>query len=754
MYAAGNSAIRRLLGRARHPQTRASESEGREEKQAEAAAEHFASRDRANDSGHSAVRDSGVSTAQAGGQPLPANLRGQYERFFGADLGNVRLGIDHRAARAARALGARAFALDDRICFGANQFQPATGEGRRLIAHEIAHTLQPAGKAVVHRQELPPEEQPEAEPAPFVWPPAPTADAADLDAAGDEPADPPQIDLHPLMPWFITVSGNTDPAAVSRELYGIDLSATGEVVTTHTFSLPVMGDIELRKISYPDLLTPTYRKQFDEKMQALVDADVDRAESILLQVVIDGDDEAELIAITSKWSERADVRTPDGGTYFDAFLSQLRNDSMHIDYGLWSSDSQSYFDRMFSEVEERSGELNTLVAAHSQKYGSYRPVWAQLEERAAAGTAPPDEVNEEVVARSTEMIGDALSGWTDEDDSKVISDTLVGLPSREKAEVLKRLMGQYDVADWTGDFGKFGEAWDGGMLYYLFEDLSEEDRASVGQALIDSGVMSEQAVASLAAGRGWGGKYLPVTTHLGHEAAEYWADVAVRNEDEWWSPAPIVMLGFASLWTPETAGSTVLTLGTAGAAPLLGALSPTVGRALLVGGTGVTAFTTTSLIIELSTGVDAEGNPLDETTKTAHLLLIVSNLLMLGAGFMAAAAPKPAPTEIVGPPMEAPILETPALGAGARGGMPMRVIGVSGEEYTVIAQNPATGEVALLRINVRTGNGTLLNAATGEGVPVNEWSISKPLPELPPERSNRCRRNQVRPPLRNWRPAR
>src|SRR5262249_20364416 len=159
---------------------------------------------------------------------------------------------------------------------------------------------------------------------------------------------------------------------------------------------------------------------------------------------------------------------------------------------------------------------------------------------------------------------------------------------------------------------------------------------------------------------------------------------------EWWSPAPVAMLAFASLWTPETAGSTVMTLGTAGAGPALGALSPTLGRALLVGGTGLTAFTTTTLIIELATGADADGRPLDETDKTAHLLLIVSNLLMLGAGFKGAATPSGGSTVLAESTVGPPAPEAPIAGGGAPrpAGIPMRVIGVSGEEYTVIAQNP------------------------------------------------------------------
>src|SRR5262249_20269494 len=157
------------------------------------------------------------------------------------------------------ALGARAFSVNERIFFGAGQYQPSTAGGRRLLAHEVAHTLV-STPHVVHRQDASDSPPADAADSAFVGPPAPASpapvsDDADTAAANADPAaDPPQIELSDLMPWLITVTGNTDAAAVSRELYGIDLSATGEFVNATTVSMPFVGDLELRKISYPDLL--------------------------------------------------------------------------------------------------------------------------------------------------------------------------------------------------------------------------------------------------------------------------------------------------------------------------------------------------------------------------------------------------------------------------------------------------------------------------------------------------------------------
>ena len=84
-----------------------------------------------------------------GGAPLPTSERAFFEPRLGADLSPVRIHADPSAARAARAIGAKAFAHGPDIYFGAGRFAPHTGAGRRLLAHELAHTLQTGGPGVL-----------------------------------------------------------------------------------------------------------------------------------------------------------------------------------------------------------------------------------------------------------------------------------------------------------------------------------------------------------------------------------------------------------------------------------------------------------------------------------------------------------------------------------------------------------------------------------------------------------------------------
>lgn len=78
----------------------------------------------------------------ASGQPLDAATRHWMQTRFGHDFGNVRVHLDGASQSAAQALAARAFTVGDHLAFAPGQYQPGSDAGRRLLAHELAHTLQ------------------------------------------------------------------------------------------------------------------------------------------------------------------------------------------------------------------------------------------------------------------------------------------------------------------------------------------------------------------------------------------------------------------------------------------------------------------------------------------------------------------------------------------------------------------------------------------------------------------------------------
>jgi Domain of unknown function (DUF4157) len=78
-------------------------------------------------------------------QPLDAATRAYFEPRFGHDFSRVRVHSGGAAAQSARAVNAVAYTVGHDIVFGAGQFTPGTHEGRRLIAHELAHVAQQSG---------------------------------------------------------------------------------------------------------------------------------------------------------------------------------------------------------------------------------------------------------------------------------------------------------------------------------------------------------------------------------------------------------------------------------------------------------------------------------------------------------------------------------------------------------------------------------------------------------------------------------
>jgi len=78
----------------------------------------------------------------SGGQALPVSVRRFMEPRFNADFSNVRIHGDEAAAARCRELNAAAFTVGHQIFFARGAFQPDTREGRELLAHELAHTIQ------------------------------------------------------------------------------------------------------------------------------------------------------------------------------------------------------------------------------------------------------------------------------------------------------------------------------------------------------------------------------------------------------------------------------------------------------------------------------------------------------------------------------------------------------------------------------------------------------------------------------------
>lgn len=88
------------------------------------------------------------------GERLPSQLAGTFEASLGTDLGDVRVHTGGESQAAARSMSARAFATGQDIHFGAGQYDPASKDGQKLIAHEVAHTVQQRGTTTAPQTKL------------------------------------------------------------------------------------------------------------------------------------------------------------------------------------------------------------------------------------------------------------------------------------------------------------------------------------------------------------------------------------------------------------------------------------------------------------------------------------------------------------------------------------------------------------------------------------------------------------------------
>ncbi|HSB10225.1 MAG TPA: DUF4157 domain-containing protein [Blastocatellia bacterium] len=80
--------------------------------------------------------------ARAPGEPLDSETRASMESSLGHDFSRVRVHTDDRAAESANEVNALAYTIGQDVVFARGQYSPRSVEGQKLLAHELAHTIQ------------------------------------------------------------------------------------------------------------------------------------------------------------------------------------------------------------------------------------------------------------------------------------------------------------------------------------------------------------------------------------------------------------------------------------------------------------------------------------------------------------------------------------------------------------------------------------------------------------------------------------
>lgn len=97
--------------------------------------------------------ESSIQGARSGGSALDEGLRGSMEPAFGADFSGVRVHTDAKADSLNRSLQARAFTTGQDIFFRSGEYNPSSGGGKELVAHELTHVVQQNGSTVAKKPE-------------------------------------------------------------------------------------------------------------------------------------------------------------------------------------------------------------------------------------------------------------------------------------------------------------------------------------------------------------------------------------------------------------------------------------------------------------------------------------------------------------------------------------------------------------------------------------------------------------------------
>ena len=92
--------------------------------------------------GYASSEMSGQVKNPGNGTPLPGSVNREMSQKIGADFSDVNIHTGSKAAELNESIGARAFTHKKDIFFNSGEYNPASVEGKHLLAHELTHVVQ------------------------------------------------------------------------------------------------------------------------------------------------------------------------------------------------------------------------------------------------------------------------------------------------------------------------------------------------------------------------------------------------------------------------------------------------------------------------------------------------------------------------------------------------------------------------------------------------------------------------------------
>lgn len=90
-----------------------------------------------------------IAFSKNGGSSLDGDTQSFMQSRFGADFSGVKIHTGTEAVKMSRELNARAFTVGKDIYFNEGEYRPNADKGKRLLAHELTHTIQQNGSSAL-----------------------------------------------------------------------------------------------------------------------------------------------------------------------------------------------------------------------------------------------------------------------------------------------------------------------------------------------------------------------------------------------------------------------------------------------------------------------------------------------------------------------------------------------------------------------------------------------------------------------------
>ncbi len=93
-----------------------------------------------------------VSSLSSKGSPLPAQANQFFSSRMGYDFSHVKVHTDKEAVTSAKEVNAKAYTIGNHVVFNNGQYNTESGDGKKLMAHELAHVIQQNGDESISRK--------------------------------------------------------------------------------------------------------------------------------------------------------------------------------------------------------------------------------------------------------------------------------------------------------------------------------------------------------------------------------------------------------------------------------------------------------------------------------------------------------------------------------------------------------------------------------------------------------------------------